>query len=708
MSNVTLAMGKQFLTSYSALPKGIQSKVRQFMGQFKNDPKASAIHYEPVHEFIDNKLRSVRIDQNYRGIVLDTGSDNTFILLWVDNHDEAYRWAKNKTFGINPETGAIQFLESETIVEAVVPEKSGAKDSFLFDRIRDRELVRLGVPEILIPYIRLIQDTADLEQKVDSLSPEVSEILQFLAIGTSVEDLERELSERTPSEEPIDTEDFKAALERSTNGRSYAIITDDKELQDILDFPLDKWRIFLHPGQRSLVEKSFTGPARVLGGAGTGKTVVAMHRARHLAQKIIENKSTKQVLFTTFSKNLAANISQNLQKICSVDELRRIEVKNLDAWALEFLRSRSLAMKIVQDKTSNQIWDDIANRNTWTRPLSFYRWEWEKVVQQNGISTLPEYLKVRRIGSGTGLNRKERMKIWEVFQEYRSELENRDLIEYDDAIRSARQVLEQESSNTNFAHVVVDEAQDFSQNAFALIAKIATQNSELGPGSLFIVGDSQQRIYGRKVTLKHCGIHIQGRSRILKINYRTTDEIGRFATSTLSGKPFDDLDGGTLTKSPYLSLVHGEDPVMLGTQSFAEELQSIKGHIESIIEGAGAKPSICVVVRTNSLLQQYKIGLEAIGVLATEIQLDSDSPDEGILISTMHRVKGLEFDHLVLAAASNSNIPNQWMLTTAPTEIETESLEIGERSLVYVALTRARKSVAVSWFGERSTLLPKP
>ncbi|MCK5249934.1 MAG: hypothetical protein KAJ98_08220, partial [Spirochaetaceae bacterium] len=237
-SSVTLAMGTQFLTSYSALPKGIQAKVRQFVGQFRANPKSTAIHYEHVSDFRDDKLRSVRIDQAYRGIVLDIGRDNTFILLWVDHHDEAYQWARNKTFSINPETGFIQFLDSETIVETGLPSAQTVEveenHAGLFRFTRDRELIRLGVQEVLIPFIRLIEDTKDLEYKSGKLSPEVAEILQFLAIGTSVEELERELTSAARAEETIDTEDYRGALERSTNGRSYALITDDFFLQDIL------------------------------------------------------------------------------------------------------------------------------------------------------------------------------------------------------------------------------------------------------------------------------------------------------------------------------------------------------------------------------------------------------------------------------------------------------------------------------------------
>jgi superfamily I DNA/RNA helicase len=705
MDKITLAMGADFLTSFAKLPKNIQSKVRQFITDFKSNPKSSSIHFEPITDFKDKKLRSVRIDQAYRGIILDTSSQNTFILLWVDHHDDAYRWAKNKVYSINPETGVIQFLDSDTIIGQPAVQSDIGKEAYLFDHIRDREFKRIGIPEILVPYIRLIKDQQDLDKKSEKLSPEVAETLVFLSAGFSLEEIERESLEQLNMQAQVDTDDFKTALEKDANKRSFTIVTEDSYLQEILDYPLDKWRVFLHPNQRNIISKKYSGPVRILGGAGTGKTVVALHRARFMAAGLTDREPSKRVLFTTFSKNLAENIRENLKKICTVNELKKIEVKNLDAWAAEYLQKNGFKTQIASADQCHSMWMKVQGRITFQHPLSFYQWEWDKVVQQKGLTSLGEYLKIKRIGSGTALNRKDRAEIWKVFQEYRTELELNNVCEYDDVIRNAGTLLKQDKSIHAYQYVVVDEAQDFSENAFNLISQIASNGGEPGPNSLFIVGDSQQRIYGRKVVLKHCGIKIQGRSRILKLNYRTTEEIGGFASNILSGEEFDDLDGEALSTLPYKSLIHGEDPFIISASDFQDELNRIKEHIELLGSNTDTDSAICIVLRTNKLLEKYRTGLEAIGIKTSEISISEKKADGPVSISTMHKVKGLEFDHVILAGASDKNIPNNYMLTVAPTSIEKRELEQGERSLLYVALTRARKSVAISWYGNPSEMV---
>ena len=698
-------MGADFLTAFAGLPKNIQSKVRQFISDFKNNPKSSSIHFEPVADLKDKKLRSVRIDKAYRGIVLEVSNQNTFILLWVDHHDEAYRWAKNKVYSINPETGVIQFLESDTVI-GHPPEKAQAeKERYLFDHIRDRELKRVGIPELLVPYIRLIKNQNDLDAKTEKLSPEIAETLVFLSSGFSIEEIERDLLEQQSKQERVDTDDYKSALDSSANKRSFAVITEDSHLQEMLTYPLEKWRVFLHPNQRSIISKDYSGPTRILGGAGTGKTVVALHRAKYLASGLVRSRLPKKVLFTTFSINLARNIRENLTKICSKDEQNKIEVTNLDAWAAEYLQKNGYTSRIATTEQCHNIWLKIQERNNLERPLSFYRWEWDKIVQQRGVTSLQEYLQVKRTGSGTALNRKERATIWKVFQEYRSELELDNLSEYDDVIRNAGTMLQQDHSENPYQYVVVDEGQDFSENSFNLIFELSGGSDGLCVNSLFIVGDSQQRIYGRKTVLKHCGIQIQGRSKILKLNYRTTEEIGSFASGILAGEEFDDLDGQKLAGGPYKSLVHGENPIIISSSDFQDELQKVKAHIESLGDGVYSDGAICVALRTNRLVEKYKTGLEAIGITASKISIFEDTLISPISISTMHGIKGLEFDHMILAGASDKNIPNSYVLNIAPTSIEKRELEQGERSLLYVAISRARKSVAISRHGKPSQML---
>lgn len=735
--DITLALGRDFLNSFSALPRVTQGKVRNFIERFRANPKSAAIHYEHVSEFRDKKLRSVRIDHAYRGILLDTGEDSTFIFLWVDHHDRAYGWAKNKMFSINPGTGFIQYLDSRNPAEVRSSRDAGDSgdagaegdgSGWLFGALRDRELIRLGIPEEQIPFIRSIADEEELSAGTTELSPEVREVLQFLAAGISVEDLERELTSAAARKEPVDTEDYRAALKREGTARNYALITDDDFLRGILKYPLEQWRVFLHPAQRALVEKTFAGPARVLGGPGTGKTVVAMHRARYLAGRLLRLRSRRNILFTTFSKNLADNIRRNLRLICSDEEFQKIEVENLDSWASKLLQSRGMRVNIADPKKVLELWlelgDILPDRNSPEYFVSFYRWEWEKYVQQNGIRSLEEYIRIDRRGAGTRLNRRRREEVWKVLALYRKKLEDRGWMEYEDVLTEARCLLEGESGPTAYAHVIVDEAQDFSVNAFRLITRIVAGGDDgkadkLGEDSLFIAGDSRQRIYGRKAVLGDWGIRVRGRSRILKTNYRTTEEISRFALGILRGADFDDLDGGPLDELPSVSLFHGEEPVMLESASFAEELRRIGEHIatlravspapEAAREGAeGAVPqNICLVVRPTHCCGITKADSRQLGIQAEKIEGEGAPPAGDVLIATMYGVKGLEFDHVILVGASAKNLPNRHAMAAAPTRRELAVQELRERSLIYTALSRARKSAALSWHGERSPLLPE-
>jgi superfamily I DNA/RNA helicase len=708
---MTVALSKDFLLAFSNVQKSHQKKVREFLEKFQAHPEASGMNYEPVQSAKDKKFYSVRIDQAYRAIVAKPDPE-LYVLMWVDHHDEAYRWAERTQLTVHPATGALQVLEAGRYESPAGPD-SGVKPSQtgkLFAGIKDKHLLRLGVPEEMLPVIRAMNADADLECSEAMLPQEAYEALFLLASGYSVQEVFQQLDKAEEAAPKVDTFDFKAALENDDSKRRFYVVEGAQEMAEILAAPLEQWRIFLHPIQRKLVRMRANGPVRVLGGAGTGKTVTAMHRARYLAEDVFTGPDDR-VLLTTFTKNLATDISQNLRKLCADEKAwARIEVRHLDGWVSNFLATQGFKPEVVFSE-DNDCWRaalDIAPSDTGLS-ASFYRVEWENVVQAQNITSLDEYLTAPRIGRGTRLSREQRRKVWTVFQEYRAELNQARKKEYVDLIRDARQLIENRNLKLPYRGIVLDEAQDMSAEAFRLIRALVPP----GDNDIFIVGDAHQRIYRHRVSLSKCGIDIRGRGKKLKVNYRTTDEIRRFAVKLLEGRPIDDLDGGEDDQKGYMSLIHGESPAVRTFPSVADEIAFLSEYIAGLQEDGAELAAVCLVARTKKMLELYAANLRSAGFETYEIKRDSAEQrnQEGIRLATMHRVKGLEFDHVIVVAANNRVVPLDAALASADDQITERNLETGERALLYVGLTRAKKSALITAFGEPSPYLavvPRP
>ncbi|MCB0288744.1 MAG: DEAD/DEAH box helicase [Calditrichaeota bacterium] len=702
---IKVAISSELLEVFSRIPLSHHGKVRDFIEKFQANPTSPGINYEKIEQWKDPNLRSVRIDQNYRGVVLKPEKGNVYTLLWVGKHDDAYRWGKDKSYQVHPITGSLQVVPVESVpvtsaVESPAPEAEG-----LFRDYRDRNLIRLGVPETLLPRVRRIHDEADLDAAAAELPQEVYEALFMLAAGYGYEDVLREMAvSETP--EKVDVEDFDTALDRPDSRRRFYVVEDAGELKDILNFPLAHWRVFLHPSQRKLIEKNFNGPARVLGGAGTGKTVVAMHRAKYLVGLTGENE---KILFTTFTRNLAEDIRQNLQKIVPEKLMPRIEVINLDAWVGQFLQRNGYEYRMTFGRESAPYWENALNLAPAELGLddAFYEDEWQHVIQAQGITNEAAYMRAARLGRGRRLGRLERKKIWPVFEEYRAQLNQNGLKEFTDALRDARLLLAQQGDILPYRAVIVDEAQDFSMEAFKLIRQIIPERDN-SRNDIFIVGDAHQRIYGHRITLSHCGIAVRGRGHRLRINYRTTEETRNWAVGLLSGWEIDDLDGGADEQRGYKSLLHGQSPRVVNFPTFREEVQHILEYIYRLQKSAVPLLNICLAARTNDLLKQYEGALSAAGLDTYYIKrsVADDPTHPGVRLATMHRVKGIEFDYMIIAGVNAGIIPLKYLIERPGDPITKAENELRERALLYVAATRARKEVLVSSFGEKSGLLP--
>ncbi len=717
----TVAMSIDFLSQAAKLPAAVHAKVLKWAMGFQNDPTAPGINYETIYSR-DPNLRSVRIDGDWRGIVHKPEKGNVYTLLYVDRHDDAYAWAKNRKVAINRVTGAMQLVTLEPVaVEMPRPEPPRPAEPqepavgvtaqsppveppvawTPFAELSDRDLLSLGVPEDWLDRVRAIDGEAALDALQPSLPVEAYEGLFLVGAGDSVSSVLN--TRETRIDRKIDTDDFETALLTPESQSRFVIVTDDSAMAAMLNAPLAQWRVFLHPTQNKLAQGARSGPVRVLGGAGTGKTVLAMHRAKWLAEHA--TPAGRRVLFTTFTRNLAKDIEDNLRSLCSTATMERIEVKNLDAWVYGFLRARRYPHRIVYDRS-----DDGAARAAWAAalaardtlldlPEAFYEDELESVVLAQGVTSREEYRAVRRTGRGVVLNRGKRDAVWPVFEEYRRQMASRQLKDVDDAYREIADVLRKETEeaasagrppNQDYSAIVIDETQDFGPQALRLLRAMMPP----GPNDLFFVGDGHQRIYPRnRAAMSRCGIDIRGRSRKLYLNYRTTAEIRNQAVALLEGVEVDDLDDSHDELRRYKSLSRGPKPLVLKLGTLEEAVTravQVLGQWQAADaatpQGAGHVPTMAVLARSARLRDEIGRRCAGAGLQTAVIEKDAGAQVQpGVVrLATLHRAKGLEFDRVVVVAPVSS---------LGPVE-ETAQ----ERCLLYVALTRARREGAMVFY----------
>lgn len=702
-----VAFSEGYFKAVTRLTPNEQSQANRAVIQFQSDRFHSSLNFEKLTGCKDDKLCSIRVNQNIRIILAASRKDQVYLFLHIDHHDDAYQWATRRRVEINPETGALQvFTQEETTLaaELTVASAAASEADYPFNRYRDRELLALGVPGPSLEGVRRIQTETDLEKALadEWLPKDAYDGLFMLLAGATYEEAYQESVPSPP--EQVDTEDFSEALTRPETLASFAVADNEEALKAVLSQSLEKWRVFLHPAQRRLVEGEKNGPVRVLGGAGTGKTVVAMHRARWLARHQVAEG--QKILFTTFTRNLATDIQHNLSKICSEEELSKIEVINLDSWVMRFLEKQGYDFGLLMNADKEKkLWEMAYSEKPASLDVSlnFCKEEWAQVIQPQSITSFDEYKKASRLGRGTRLNRLQRKDLWSVFEAYRQQLTDEQLKEVDDAYRDARSLLEappevsQLKSVPAYTSILVDEAQDMGTQAFMLLRALIPQQ----PNDLFIVGDGHQRIYGKnKVVLGQCGIDIRGRSARLKVNYRTTDETRKLAVSLLEGVSVDDLDAGEDNQRFYHSLVHGPEPEIQCFANLQEQAEAIKQKLSKTGEALG---DCCVVLRTRKELMQLEAALTGLGIDCRQLEgKPVESNPNKLNLATMHRVKGLEFELIFLASANQGLVPLDYVINSASDAVTQRQKENEERSLVYVSLTRARKQAFIYGYGKMS------
>lgn len=710
MNKITVAISQDFFTAFAKLPKSKQKRVNDFIHKFRADPMSPGINYEKINDAASSEYRSVRIDQDYRGIILKPDKDNVCLVMWVDKHDDAYIWARRHKCTVNSRTGSLQVYEVIDAGEIFVEQPKSAtrlgsepEKSIPLFTLSDSELLRLGVPNERVKQVKELTSVEGLQSIQTKLPLEAFEALFLIADGLALDEVLDEYAASISSPE-VDTSDLEAALERPQTQRRFKVLSDDEELTQMLEAPLERWRVFLHPSQRALVEKDWNGAVRVLGGAGTGKTVVAMHRVKWLVKNKL--KQGERILFTTFTANLALDIEAQLRKICTPEEMSRIEVTNIDKWLIRFLKKQNQPNRIVYPGSDayDSCWQQARKMAPADIPLaeSFYDEEFYHVVLPQRITNAQEYFRAKRIGRGTSLTRPIRAKIWPVFEEMRFQLYRKGLLTSSDAVFLAIDLLNQGNVARPFSAAVIDETQDLGAEVLQLIRALVPE----GSNDLFLVGDGHQRIYKRKSSLGRCGINIVGRGRKLRINYRTTDEIRKFATSVLENVDVDDLDDGVDSPKGYRSLIAGNPPAVQGFENAVSEAEWIRREVKALLDDGVLSKDICIVGRTEKALSLAAGELRKAGVNINKVSrtVSDNLALAGVRMATMHRIKGLEFKFIFMLGINDGTVPFD-MPWLSEDPVEQRSHEINERALFHVAGTRAIHGLYISYYGEPSRFL---
>lgn len=462
----------------------------------------------------------------------------------------------------------------------------------------------------------------------------------------------------------------------------------------MLSAPMSKWIGFLHPSQRKLATGKFSGPVKVTGSAGTGKTVVAMHRARHLARQ------GKNVLLTSYVGTLCDNIRENLKYLCSPEELARITVDTVHAQALQLVRSAGEKPTIIDDQEISRL---IEQFHWGACPLDVrsLQSEWTEVIQAQGIRNWDQYRDVSRKGRGQALGVKDRKLVWQVFEQVYQRLGQNHKCDWSALCQRARELVASGKVRSRYNSVIVDEVQDLRPQEIRFLASLARDERD----NIMLVGDGGQRIYGSKLTLKSLDVDVRGRSFVLKINYRTTEQIKAFAESLLDNHR-DDLDEGREDRSDTKSLLKGPTPVLKGFDTADEQFDFVVRSVADAIKQGVAAQDIGIFARTNDLLAPYEKALKAKRIEIRHLKKESAGPPIlGVNLGSMHRAKGLEFKIVFVVDASRDYLPLPFALRGLKDPADKQDAIDKERHLLYVSITRARDEVYISWVGKSCEFL---
>ena len=677
-----------FTASLAKLSSGEQTAVKTTVFDLQTDPTRPGLRMHQVEGARDRNFRSARVNQDIRIIVHQ--SSDSMTLCYVDHHDDAYKWAHGRRMEAHPRTGAMQIVEiQETVREVEVPvyveaERPVPPKPRPAAGMSDDQLLSYGVP---VEWLDSLRD-ADEDGLLDiasHLPEEAGEaLLQIAAGGTPQPAL--------PVPAGADPFDHPDAMRR------FRVMRDVEELAQALDYPWDRWSIFLHPAQRAIVEREYTGPARVSGSAGTGKTIVALHRAVHLAR----TNPNARVLLTTFSETLANALRDRLRILVSSEPrlAERVEVYAIDALGKRLFELNLGTPSFASDTQIRALIEEAATNAEDSRfTTSFMLTEWEQVVDAWQLNTWEAYRDVPRLGRRRRLPESQRQVLWSIFEHVRSGLKERSLTTRSDMFGQLASRFG-ESQRSPFDFVVVDEAQDIGVAQLRFLASLGAGR----PDGLFFAGDLGQRIFQQPFSWQALGVAIRGRSHTLKINYRTSHQI-RKRSDLLLGREISDIDGNTEERSGTISAFNGPEPSIAISQSTDEESKTVADWLTDLTERSLEAHEISVFVRSADQIDRATTAVEKAGLQFSVLDDHVQTTVGCVSVSTMHLAKGLEFRAVAVMACDDEVIPLQERIESVTDDSDLEDVYNTERHLLYVACTRARDYLLVTGVDPASEFL---
>lgn len=680
------------------LPKRVQNKVRDFQRKFKENPYSPAINLEKINTFVDSSLRTARVGDDYRAIigVVSTGD---YCLLYVDHHDEAMQWAENKRFEWNEYTQAFQIITVSVVEtpESLTVPPMDSSNELPFQQYPEEKLLQIGVPAVLLPLVKSLVDMDDLGRKENEIPGDVFENLFYLLDGDG--DIDRIIFEINEGKKKSD--ELKDQLQSINNKRRFIDITEDEELDRILDGDFEKWQLFLHPSQRKLVENDFPGTIKVSGGGGTGKTVAAIHRLKYLA----DLKPALPILYTTFTLALTDNLKGLIERMGVVHTA--YQLVNIDALVSNLAKQygvvpvNAIVIDFMRPEKGLEIWENIVAENVTEFDADFLRTEYAEVILYNNISSKETYMKQSRIGRVRSLSRKQRLDIWKLVEIYNQEKIDNGYYDRTELFNLVANYLN-ENKIYLYSHVIADEIQDFSNPELRFLRALTPESRN----DLFLVGDPFQRIYhNRRINFTSVGINVRGvRSKRLRINYRTTEEIKKLAICAIQNCAYDDFDGDAESVSGYISLLHGNKPVYDVFDTKQQELLAICDFISKIHNQGIPYSQICISCLLINSLKEIQSRLHQSDIPYFELKTRRGNVD-GVRLSSFSGMKGLEFKVVVLSDVNNHTLPYKKQGFDCFDPMQKKSYLLSQRSLIYVALTRAMQVAYITGTGMKSEII---
>lgn len=681
-----------FTDSLARLTGEEQKAVKTTAFDLQVNPASPGMSFHKLDKARDKKFWSVRVGGDVRLIVHRSGE--SLLLCYVDHHDKAYEWAERRKLETHPTTGAAQLVEiRETVTEIIVPvyveerverPKAVAENKALFGDTADEVLLAYGVPAEWLTDVKKANEET-LLSLVEHLPAEAAEALLELATGGQP----RIWQFAVPVADPFAHPDAQ---------RRFRMMTNVEELERALDFPWDKWTVFLHPEQRQWVERDYAGPARVSGSAGTGKTIVALHRAAYLAR----TNPDARVLLTTFSDALANALQVKLRRLLGNEPrlAERIEVYSLDTVGMRLYKSIVGPATIAGGDAQRELLRDTAKGVGGHRfSTAFLFAEWEQVVDAWQVQTWDAYRDVARLGRKTRLPEAQRTVLWSIFERVRDGLRERGLITRAELFSALAGAIAGHD-RVVFDHVVVDEAQDLGVAHLRFLAALGAGR----PNGLFFAGDLGQRIFQQPFSWKALGVDIRGRSRTLRVNYRTSHQI-RMQADRLLGPTVTDVDGNIEDRSDTVSVFNGPAPTIQSFDSEAGEAAAVGAWIAERCGGGVQPDEIGLFVRSAAQLDRAQVAVSAAGLAFRILDEYLETSSGSVSISTMHLAKGLEFRVVVVMACDDEVIPLQERIETVGDDADLQEVYDTERHLLYVACTRARDQLMVTSVAPASEFL---